>query len=144
MPKRKRLRKKSAAQHLKLVINNEKKKSGLGGPNSDGAGGDGKRNLQTIFSGQSDRGVEAHALAPALITTDLTLEKSVPAGGGTRVDVRVEAYNLLNRTNLDIPSNDPDGEAIFDDQGNRIPTAGKIFATSTDAREMQVAIRFTF
>jgi len=40
---------------------------------------------------------------PALVTTDLTLERSVTAGGGRRLDFRVEAYNLLNRANYNIP-----------------------------------------
>jgi hypothetical protein len=53
-------------------------------------------------------------------------------------------FNLMNRANFDIPFNDPDGEALFDDTGARIPTAGKIFETSTDAREVQIALRFLF
>lgn len=40
---------------------------------------------------------------PALITTDLTLEKSLPVGAGMRVDIRAEAYNLLNRANYNLP-----------------------------------------
>jgi hypothetical protein len=40
---------------------------------------------------------------PGVVTTDLTVEKSVPLAGRTRLDVRVEAYNLLNRTNFNLP-----------------------------------------
>jgi hypothetical protein len=40
---------------------------------------------------------------PGIVTTDLTLEKSIPLTGAVRFDVRVEAYNLLNRTNFNIP-----------------------------------------
>ncbi len=40
---------------------------------------------------------------PGLATTDLTLERSVGLGRGIRFDLRVEAYNLLNRTNFNIP-----------------------------------------
>jgi outer membrane receptor protein involved in Fe transport len=40
---------------------------------------------------------------PNLVTTDLTLEKTIGLVGRTRLDVRVEAYNLLNRTNFHIP-----------------------------------------
>jgi len=50
----------------------------------------------------------------------------------------------LNRANFDIPFNDPDGQALFDDAGARLPTAGRIFETSTDAREVQIAVRFLF
>ena len=40
---------------------------------------------------------------PSFITTDLTLEKLIELGGGTKVELRVEAYNLLNRANFEIP-----------------------------------------
>lgn len=40
---------------------------------------------------------------PGMATTDLTLEKSIALGGGVRFDLRCEAYNLLNRTNFNIP-----------------------------------------
>ena len=53
-------------------------------------------------------------------------------------------FNLLNRANFDIPFNDPDGQAVFDETGGRIPTAGRIFNTATDGREVQLALRFVF
>ncbi len=40
---------------------------------------------------------------PGIVTTDLTLEKSIGLGGSKRLDVRIEAYNLLNRANFHIP-----------------------------------------
>jgi len=40
---------------------------------------------------------------PGIVTTDLTLEKTIGLVGDTRFDVRVEAYNLLNRANFYIP-----------------------------------------
>src|SRR5204862_151556 len=40
---------------------------------------------------------------PGLATTDLTLEKSFPLPAGKKFDVRAEVYNLLNRTNFNIP-----------------------------------------
>jgi hypothetical protein len=81
---------------------------------------------------------------PGLATVDLAVVKNQPLSGRRSVQLRLEVFNLLNRANFDIPFNDPDGEALFDDAGNRIPTAGRIFATSTDAREMQIALRFVF
>jgi carboxypeptidase family protein/TonB-dependent receptor-like protein len=100
-----------------------------------------------VFPGAGYRGRAGRNIieGPGLATVDLALVKNTPLAGGRRsVQLRLEVFNLLNRANFDLPFNDPDGEALFDDQGNRIPTAGKIFATSTDAREMQVAIRFVF
>ena len=38
-----------------------------------------------------------------MVTTDLTLEKAVAVTERTRVEIRVEAYNLLNRANFNIP-----------------------------------------
>ena len=40
---------------------------------------------------------------PGLATTDLTLEKSIPISDAVKFDLRVEAYNLLNHANFNIP-----------------------------------------
>ena len=40
---------------------------------------------------------------PGIVTTDLTLEKPIRLGGNRRLDVRVEAYNLFNRANFNVP-----------------------------------------
>jgi hypothetical protein len=40
---------------------------------------------------------------PGVMTTDVTLEKSVGVRGRMRLDVRVEAYNVFNRANFNIP-----------------------------------------
>ena len=40
---------------------------------------------------------------PGIVTTDLTLEKTIGLIGGKRLDIRAEAYNLLNRANFNIP-----------------------------------------
>ncbi len=99
-----------------------------------------------VFPGAGFRGRVGRNIleGPGLATVDLAIVKNQPLSGRRSVQLRLEVFNLMNRANFDIPFNDPDGEAIFDDQGNRIPTAGKIFATSTDAREVQIALRFVF
>jgi len=40
---------------------------------------------------------------PGVVTTDLTVEKNIGIVGSAKLDVRVEAYNLLNRANFNIP-----------------------------------------
>jgi hypothetical protein len=40
---------------------------------------------------------------PGLVTTDLTVEKSIGLPAGKTFDVRVEVYNLLNHTNFNLP-----------------------------------------
>ena len=99
-----------------------------------------------VFPGLGFRGNAGRNIleGPGMATVDLALVKNQPLSGKRSVQLRLEIFNLLNRANFDIPFNDPDGEAVFDDTGARIPTAGRIFATATDAREMQVAIRFVF
>ena len=99
-----------------------------------------------VFPGAGFRGRVGRNIleGPGLATVDLAIVKNQPLSGRRSVQFRLEVFNLMNRANFDIPFNDPDGEAIFDDTGARIPTAGKIFATSTDAREMQIAVRFVF
>ena len=81
---------------------------------------------------------------PGLAVVDFSVVKTQRLAGRTSLQLRFEVFNLLNRANFDIPFNDPDGEAVFDESGARLPTAGRIFATSTDAREAQLAIRFSF
>jgi hypothetical protein len=81
---------------------------------------------------------------PGLAVVDFSLVKTQRLAGKTSLQLRFEVFNLLNRANFDIPFNDPDGEAVFDETGARLPTAGRIFATSTDAREAQIAVRFLF
>jgi hypothetical protein len=40
---------------------------------------------------------------PGLATLDATVEKTIAFGAGVKLDVRAEAYNLLNRANFNIP-----------------------------------------
>jgi hypothetical protein len=40
---------------------------------------------------------------PGIVTTDVTLEKSIGLGGSRQFDVRVEAYNLFNCANFNVP-----------------------------------------
>jgi hypothetical protein len=40
---------------------------------------------------------------PGVVTTDLTLEKRVALGRGMTLELRAEAYNLLNRANFNLP-----------------------------------------
>jgi len=40
---------------------------------------------------------------PGVVTTDLTLEKSIGLKGPVKLDLRAEAFNLLNRANFNIP-----------------------------------------
>jgi hypothetical protein len=81
---------------------------------------------------------------PGIAVVDFSLVKMTRLASGANLQLRFEVFNLLNRANFDLPFNDPDGQAIFDETGGRVPTAGRIFDTATDAREVQLAFRFMF
>jgi len=69
---------------------------------------------------------------PNLVTTDLTLEKTIGLVGDTRLDVRVEAYNLLNRTNYNLPGFTL-GAGDFG-----------VLSSARPARTIQLGARFSF
>jgi hypothetical protein len=81
---------------------------------------------------------------PDYRVVDMSLVKTTPISGAMQAQIRLEVFNILNRANFDIPANNADGEAIFDDQGNRLSDAGKIFRTVTDGRSFQIAVRLLF
>jgi len=81
---------------------------------------------------------------PDFRVVDMSLVKQTPLTNGVLAQVRVEVFNIFNRANFNIPANNADGEAIFDDQGNRLADAGKIFSTVTDGRSWQLALRLVF
>ena len=81
---------------------------------------------------------------PSFSTVDLAFVKTTPVSAGVQLQLRVEVFNLFNRANFDIPINDPDGSAIFDDKGNRLADAGKIYSLISDGRQMQFAIRLVY
>jgi hypothetical protein len=82
---------------------------------------------------------------PDLKVIDLSLTKRFSAaklGPGGAVEVRVEAFNVLNRANYGIPSliafaGQRDGEAP-------LSTFGRIRSTTTPARQMQLGVRVVF
>ena len=69
---------------------------------------------------------------PNVITTDLTLEKTIGLFGTKRLDVRAEAYNLLNRTNFNLP-----GFTLG------APDFG-VISSARPARTIQLGARFNF
>jgi hypothetical protein len=84
-------------------------------------------------------------LGPDLKVVDLALVKRIPwarLGEGGRAELRIEAFNVFNRTNFGIPSllafaGLQDGEAP-------LPTLGRIRSTTTSARQIQVGLRVQF
>ena len=84
-------------------------------------------------------------VGPNLRTLDVALTKTAAwaAGGGTRrVEIRLEAFNLLNRANFGVPelrafAGTRDGEPV-------LATLGRISSTVTSARQIQLGVRVGF
>jgi hypothetical protein len=82
---------------------------------------------------------------PDLRTVDLSLTKLVPwgrLGSDGTIELRLEAFNVLNRANFGVPS-----LSVFAGQAdNERPFAsfGRIFNTVTSSRQIQLGVRVAF
>ncbi len=74
-------------------------------------------------------------IGPGLGTWDFSLIKNSAVSERSRVQFRAEAFNLLNRANFNTPN------AIAFTPSGVSPTAGLITATSTTARQIQLALK---
>jgi hypothetical protein len=77
---------------------------------------------------------------PGLFEVDMAAHKMLWTREKARVNLRVEAFNVSNRPNFQVPS----GLAVFNSSGQQLSTAGQITATATSSRQMQVAVRLDF
>jgi hypothetical protein len=78
-------------------------------------------------------------IGPGFAAVDLALVRSVRIHGTGRLQLRFEAFNLLNRANFAIPL-----RVVFDSAGNRIANAGEIKSTIAPARQLQLGAKFLF
>ncbi len=83
-------------------------------------------------------------IGPNLRTFDLSALKNIRLSGlgdSARLQLRVEAFNIFNRTNFAVPSllafTGIDGEAP-------LPSFGRVRATATSARQIQLGVRLAF
>lgn len=73
------------------------------------------------------------ARGPATYTLDLGLHKGFALSGSSGFELRIEAFNALNRTNLGTPN------------GNRSSTSfGSITSLATPPRQVQLGLKFDF
>jgi hypothetical protein len=77
---------------------------------------------------------------PGLIDTDLAVHKTLWARERRQISLRVEAFNIANHPNFQIPSS----LALFASNGSRVASAGQITQTTTTSRQLQLALRATF
>lgn len=77
---------------------------------------------------------------PGLVILSLALERDFLRAEKRALRVRVDAFNVANHPNFQIPS----GIGLFDSTGARLGTAGQITATTTSSRQLQLSARYTF
>ena len=81
-------------------------------------------------------------IGPRLTTFDLSLARRIPLAKAPRdfnLQLRVEMFNLLNRTNLGLPDS-----TVFTSARTLRGAAGRITSTSTPARQMQLGLKLEF
>ena len=84
-------------------------------------------------------------IGPSLRVFDLALVKRIPwetLGPAGLVELRIEAFNVLNRTNFGIPSLQAFAGASDDEEP--LPTFGRIRSTATSSRQVQLGVRVQF
>lgn len=79
---------------------------------------------------------------PDLRTVDLSMTKSARLGGNRRVEVRIEAFNVLNRANFAPPNLSVYAGSA--DVEQPLPNFGRIRSTVTSSRQIQLGVRLLF
>ncbi len=74
---------------------------------------------------------------PGLATVDMSLTKNFKMGQQSKIQLRFEVFNLLDRVNLGTPATQ-----VFNATGSRLASAGFIEDSSTTARQIQLGLRF--
>ena len=92
-------------------------------------------------------------LTAGQFTLDLRASRTFKIGSRATLETLIEAFNLFNQTNFDLPGNTEDGEMVYTytpasagKPATFAPPAsvGKIFNTVGDSREIQFALKFIF
>ncbi len=105
---------------------------------------------QLGFRGTAGRNI---LVGPTFKSVDLSLSRMIRIDEKRSVQFRAEAFNLLNRANFDLPANSDNGSQVFTfvpGSGStpasftRTASAGKIFSTIGDSRELQFVLKLMF
>jgi hypothetical protein len=79
-------------------------------------------------------------LSPGFSDTDLSVIKNIKLTGASRVQLRVEVFNIFNQANLGLPGRAPSRQhGVRVDHGDTVPTGD-----SGSARQVQFAAKFLF
>jgi len=78
---------------------------------------------------------------PGLINADLALVKGLSVAPNRTLQFRLEAFNVFDRANFAVPS----GRVLYTNPaGDVSPTFGRITATTTTARQIQLGVKYLF
>jgi hypothetical protein len=77
---------------------------------------------------------------PGLVTLDMALQKILWKTDRHNLHFRAEAFNIANHPNFQIPSS----LALFTSSLKPVGSAGRISETATPARQLQLALKWTF
>jgi len=85
-------------------------------------------------------------IAPGLANVDLTLVKMITVTEQVKVDFRTEVFNLLNRANFGLPSQNVllQPPAAQPNQHQYLGAAGRISTTTTFSRQIQFGLKLIF
>ena len=86
-------------------------------------------------------------IGPGLMNLDFSVFKNNPVkriSENFNVQFRAELFNVLNHANFGVPDLGSGKDDIFDSTGTVNPKAGLLSSTSTDPREIQFAVKFTW
>jgi hypothetical protein len=88
-------------------------------------------------------------ISPGLWTLDGSVFKVFNLTERHKLQFRAEFFNLFNHTNLNVPGATPGGTSgvgtlLVNSDGTPNPSFGQIISTRTSARQIQLALRYTF
>jgi len=79
---------------------------------------------------------------PGFANTDLSLVKNQTLIGGTRLQLRLEVFNVLNRANFTVPTRAVFAAAVQNEAP--LPSAGKVTRTVNSSRQVQLGVKVLF
>jgi hypothetical protein len=79
---------------------------------------------------------------PGFANTDLSLVKNQALGGTTRLQLRLEVFNVFNRANFAVPTRAVFAAAAQDEAP--LPSAGKVTRTVNSSRQVQLGVKLLF
>ena len=82
-----------------------------------------------------------HRERSGVVNVDAAAYKNLPLAQGVRAQRRAEFFNIFNRANFGAPLAN---NAVFDQTGNRVASAGAITTMQTTARQIQLGVRLNW